>query len=335
MATVEVMAAGVSAPSNRRESTRKRVEGSLSLVDLGAENGGLMLDLSEGGLALQTVFPVSPEPAIPVRFELPESGVSIHATAEVAWMKNSKQVGLRFTQIPDDARQQIRQWLTGEVQFNDAFTPSLDPSALVYSDLPDAEPAPIAEFEQVAAEKTIRHVPQFAKQPAPALKPELIPAQQTLTNVVPTVRVTTFDELTAQKTIRYIPKFVAQPAPEPPKDTLPYPLLSAEEIAALPEVQPLEDPTPAEVSMDEVSALLGRQLTAQLAEPLAMVWRSPRFLNRLRSLPASGRRHMLQELEFQARAMSLWLLEINCGGVPVTSAPESQPKRDPSNRFLN
>jgi hypothetical protein len=95
------------------------------------------------------------------------------------------------------------------------------------------------------------------------------------------------------------------------------------EVVAAPQVRPQPEMRPAQpaaantqLSYDDVSALVGRQLAAKMAEPLAMIWNSPGYLKRLRSLSPAGRRHMLQELEFQARAMSLWMLEINAGSGP-------------------
>ena len=338
------MASGTTSGEERRGATRKRVEGSLSLVDLGPENGGLMLDLSEGGLALQTVFPVSAESAVPIRFELPETNISIHATAAVAWVKNSKQVGLRFTEIPANAQQQIRQWLTGGPKFQDAFTESLPDSTLVYSDAPEAEPEPLSAWE---AEKTVRYDPDFARtdsaaSPAAAAAAEAISEFDDLPEVQPIEDLAALSEHAAQATIRFVPKFATEKtvrAAEKETRILgssetveQQPITVREhvatirvkpEVVAVPQVRTQPEIGPAQpaaantqLSYDDVSALVGRQLAAKMAEPLAMIWNSPGYLKRLRSLSPAGRRHMLQELEFQARAMSLWMLEINAGSGP-------------------
>lgn len=337
-----LMASGTTSGEERRVATRKRVEGSLSLVDLGPENGGLMLDLSEGGLALQTVFPVSAESAVPIRFELPETNVSIHATAAVAWVKNSKQVGLRFTEIPTTAQQQIRQWLTGGPKFQDAFTESLPESTLVYSDAAETEPEPLSAWE---AEKTVRYIPDFARTDATAstAQVEAISEFDDLPEVQPVEDLSALSQHASQATLRYVPKFVTEKAAQPSQketkilgssETIEeQPLTVREQPATVrvkpelvaapqirtpqPEVRQAEPIAPnTQLSYDDVSALVGRQLAAKMAEPLAMIWNSPAYLKRLRSLSPAGRRHMLQELEFQARAMSLWMLEINAGSGP-------------------
>lgn len=338
---LDLMPSQASTGEERRAATRKRVEGSLSLVDLGPENGGLMLDLSEGGLALQTVFPVTAESAIPIRFELPETNVSIHATAEVAWVKHAKQVGLRFTDIPSGARNHIRQWLSGEPKFQDAFSETLPESTLVYSDSAEAAPQPLSQWE---AENTVRYVPDFARieAAAPATEDEISEFDD-LPEVQPVEEFSATAEHAAQATIHYVPRFVSEKAAAESQketrvlgssDTIQEAAATVFETPALrplqPEIKPIQPATkPAEpakpaakpmaataprLSYDDVSALVGRQLAARMSEPLAMIWNSPGYLKRLRSLSPAGRRHMLQELEFQSRAMSLWMLEINANG---------------------
>ena len=108
------------ASQDRRSNSRKRV-GLLQMVNLGAENGGLMLDLSEGGLALHAVYPVAPEPEIPINFLLPNTDIRIEAKAQVAWGGHSKQVGLQFTDMPASTLQQVRDWLNSTPQFDDVF----------------------------------------------------------------------------------------------------------------------------------------------------------------------------------------------------------------------
>src|SRR5437667_1019930 len=148
------------ASQDRRSNSRKRV-GLLQMVNLGAENGGLMLDLSEGGLALHAVYPVAPEPEIPVNFLLPNTDIRIEAKAQVAWGGHSKQVGLQFTDMPASTLQQVRDWLNSTPQFDDVFAPPLPDSLQVHSDLlPSSDPWTAL---QSPVEKTIRYIPDFAK----------------------------------------------------------------------------------------------------------------------------------------------------------------------------
>src|SRR5947208_4785390 len=141
------------ASKDRRSSLRKRVR-LLQMVTLGAENGGLMLDLSEGGLAMHAVYPVPPGPEIPVNFLLPNTDIRIDAKAHVAWGGHSKQVGLQFTDMPAATSQQIRDWLNSAPQFEDVFALPLPDSLQVHSDLPPFDD-PVLAALQSSMEKTI------------------------------------------------------------------------------------------------------------------------------------------------------------------------------------
>src|SRR5436305_11541429 len=100
MSYLQPIAPSMDCDSERRINPRKNVDG-LSLVDLGTENGGLILDLSEGGMALQAVLPIRTNAALAVHFELPNTQKFIDAKAEIAWGASSKRAGLRFTDISE------------------------------------------------------------------------------------------------------------------------------------------------------------------------------------------------------------------------------------------
>ena len=353
-----LFSAGTSQPSGaeRRTSPRKRLEGELSLVDLGSENGGLMLDLSESGLAMQAIFPVAKQPEIPVVFELPLSGARIRAKAEVAWTTPGKQAGLRFTDIPDTARDQIRRWLSTEAHFTAAFAKTISDSTEVYSDIPNVLAGLGAGLEQAAAEKTIKYVPEFAKAtPAESAATEApVVAEESLQTISPAENLQAQAARSAVQTVRYVPEFAEKQAALKPASVEKPPATQAAaaqpfqpvwapdvsgqgahdetELENLPEVQPVEetvrvDPTATLVAKNaaaevaELSSLVGKPLAAQLSEPVAAMWREPGFLERLRGMSPAGRRRMLQDLEFQARAFSRWLLEMEAAGGRRAAGP--------------
>jgi hypothetical protein len=94
----------------RRLSIRKPLE-QLAYVSLPSDNGGIVLDVSEGGLGFHVVAPV--EAREPIHFQLlVRSGTGIEAVGEVVWKdETGKSGGLRFTDLPDEMRKQIRTWL--------------------------------------------------------------------------------------------------------------------------------------------------------------------------------------------------------------------------------
>jgi PilZ domain len=103
----------------------------LAYVNLDPDNGGVILDISEGGLCFQSTAPVRRTEMIRFWFsyrghhmesgrglagdaEIQTRGVSrlIEVRSELAWMDNTlKRGGLRFTNLSDTARQQIRDWI--------------------------------------------------------------------------------------------------------------------------------------------------------------------------------------------------------------------------------
>ena len=97
-------------PQERRTSARKAFR-HLAYLSLPSDNGGIVLDASEGGLRFHSIGPIETSGPIEFRFAI-DSATRITATGEVAWKDSSgKTGGLRFTDIPDEARQQLRLWV--------------------------------------------------------------------------------------------------------------------------------------------------------------------------------------------------------------------------------
>jgi hypothetical protein len=96
-------------PHERRLSIRKTPE-HLAYLSLPFNNGGIVLDVSEGGLGFQAIAPVKADGPIHFRFAI-DSAARIKAVGELAWKDETGKVGgLRFTQLPDEVREQIRVW---------------------------------------------------------------------------------------------------------------------------------------------------------------------------------------------------------------------------------
>jgi TonB family protein len=78
-------------------------------------NGGLVFNISEDGLALTTAFNVAGDDFLTMRIYLPDSGVWIEVSGEIAWRgKSKKEGGVRFIGLPEDARQRITNWIAAE-----------------------------------------------------------------------------------------------------------------------------------------------------------------------------------------------------------------------------
>jgi hypothetical protein len=96
-------------PHERRLSIRKTPE-QLAYISLPSNNGGIVLDVSEGGLRFRAIAPVDADGPIHFRFAI-DSEEKIKAVGELAWRdKTGKSGGLRFTELPDEIRERIRLW---------------------------------------------------------------------------------------------------------------------------------------------------------------------------------------------------------------------------------
>lgn len=96
--------------TDRRHAPRRRLD-QLAYIRIGPDNGGLMADLGEGGLGFQTIAAIEREGPLRFWFTL-DAADRIQATGELAWTDESRKVGgLRFTQISEEALEQIREWM--------------------------------------------------------------------------------------------------------------------------------------------------------------------------------------------------------------------------------
>jgi hypothetical protein len=196
-------------PHERRTSIRKPLE-HLSYISLPPDNGGVVCDVSEGGLCFHAISPVKVDGPIQVRFAV-DSAERFTATGELAWLDETGTVGgLRFTDLPEEIRERIRLWAgQPRLQGKAGSRPRFDPVAALTShttsqtspkprttassiaqatakptavDVLVAEPAVKIEAREAspavsAGAANIPLVPSVAKAtPAPQRKAELLPA---------------------------------------------------------------------------------------------------------------------------------------------------------------
>lgn len=101
--------------SDRRAHPRQRIR-SLAYVHLGESNGGIVLNISEGGVAVQAAEALDPgESPLAMRIEIPRSRKRLEVSGEIVWVGESrKEAGLRFVDLSEDALQRIRSWMARE-----------------------------------------------------------------------------------------------------------------------------------------------------------------------------------------------------------------------------
>jgi hypothetical protein len=107
--------------TERRQSPRMKVEG-LAYVTLDADNGGIVSDISEGGLSFRSTAPVMKTAKIRFWFSQrrrqmeADNGMDctrfLEADSELAWTDGTrKRGGLRFTNLAKEDREEIRAWI--------------------------------------------------------------------------------------------------------------------------------------------------------------------------------------------------------------------------------
>jgi hypothetical protein len=101
------MASPPNAHHERRKTPRIQLKDIL-YVNLEPDAGGIVLNLSEGGLLFRSATPLQQEGAIGLWFQLP-NGQRLEVSAELVWMGQKRKVGgLRFTNLTDETRAQLR-----------------------------------------------------------------------------------------------------------------------------------------------------------------------------------------------------------------------------------
>jgi PilZ domain len=96
---------------DRRQAFRKTPD-TFAFLQLERDDGGSVLDVSEGGLRFETFAPVPERGLVHLWFSL-NLRERIEAWAEVVWTNAAKKCGgLRFLRLSEGGRAQIREWMT-------------------------------------------------------------------------------------------------------------------------------------------------------------------------------------------------------------------------------
>ena len=155
---------------------------------MGAENGGMIVDISEDGLGFQAVGRVEKGAELAVSFSL-GAGYRISAHARIAWVgANGNSGGTTFTRLPADSRSIIREWVTKTAEAEAAREAAAAVQAEITASESEAEEAPLV-IERLESSRAPLSVPTLPKE----LAPETFVAAESLTESV---------ELPAQETVQ-------------------------------------------------------------------------------------------------------------------------------------
>src|SRR5258708_16513238 len=101
-------------PHGNRAHMRRKLS-PMAYVELGQENGGILLNLSEGGFAVQSALTLSSREFSELRFQVPACQGWLTARGRVAWLSDSKkEAGIQSTEVPGEARRAIHKWVAAE-----------------------------------------------------------------------------------------------------------------------------------------------------------------------------------------------------------------------------
>src|SRR6267154_6851323 len=96
---------------DRRQKFRKMPD-KFAFLQLERDDGGSVLDVSEGGLRFETFTPVPQSGPVHLWFSL-NLHERIEAWGEVVWTNAAKTAGgLRFLRLTEEARAKIREWIS-------------------------------------------------------------------------------------------------------------------------------------------------------------------------------------------------------------------------------
>src|SRR5258706_14115324 len=84
-------------------------------VEVGQDSGGILLNLSEGGFAVQSALALTSRVFSELRFQVPALQGWLTASGRIVWISDSKkEAGIQFTELPGKARREIHKWVSAE-----------------------------------------------------------------------------------------------------------------------------------------------------------------------------------------------------------------------------
>jgi TonB family protein len=167
-------------PTRDRRLQARTTPASRAYVELGGTNGGMVLNISETGMAVATVEPLVVDDYFPrIRFQSPSSTQGVEVSAQIVWLAESKKnAGMRFVDLTAKARTQISNWIACE-------KPALESEVLTPAAVESLIPATLESFpeesvgsdspeqDQPSSPERIAHT---ASQPSRIVTPEILGA---------------------------------------------------------------------------------------------------------------------------------------------------------------
>src|SRR5215469_13860386 len=153
--------------TERRQYHRKAFTELVS-VQLGSHNSGLILNASEGGLAVHAGSPIQPREEVHFSIAL-DRNRRLEGYGRLEWTDgNATTAGLQFTEVPEGFRNEIRLWLAE----TNASVETQEPSA------ESSETAPSFFAADMLRPASRVELPREKDQPAPSEMPAPSPSRR-------------------------------------------------------------------------------------------------------------------------------------------------------------
>lgn len=90
----------------------RHVVRSLSFVSLETpREPAVLLNLSQGGMAVQALEPLAPGRVLQLKFDLPKETMRVEAQGEIVWTDPSGRAGIRFVDMPEASQLNLKEWV--------------------------------------------------------------------------------------------------------------------------------------------------------------------------------------------------------------------------------
>ncbi len=90
----------------------RHVVRSLSFVSLETpREPAVLLNLSQGGMAVQALEPLAPGRVLQLKFDLPKETMRVEAQGEIVWTDPSGRAGIRFLDMPEQSQLNLKEWV--------------------------------------------------------------------------------------------------------------------------------------------------------------------------------------------------------------------------------
>jgi|SRR5579863_1991672 len=114
LSAIESPAKSLSEARPRRRCYRQKIR-TLAPVNLDSATGGILRDLNQFGIAIQTVGALVLNQQVHLRFDLSAPRVRVEATGRVAWTDSWGQAGVQFVELPPRCERQLKEWIFAQI----------------------------------------------------------------------------------------------------------------------------------------------------------------------------------------------------------------------------